>query len=318
MRDDALRAYGRDVIRRGSRSFAMASALFPPNVRDRAHLLYAWCRYCDDEVDGQRLGHATARAGPDGAMERLARIRARTAAALQGDETLAEPAFLALRAVVARSAIPPVHAVELLEGFQWDAERRRYATLDDLLAYCYHVAGCVGVMMAHAMEVTDQDTLDRAADLGIAFQLTNIARDVRDDARAGRLYLPLDWLAEAGVTPAAVGTAAAAPRVAAVVARLLDMAEAYYASAAAGLRGLPFRSAWAVAAALSIYREIGRAVRRRGADAWNRRVVIPGYRKAAAVVAALFRMLVARARRGHRSPAREGLWTRGAPDRAPG
>lgn len=311
-RGDPLIAHCREAIRRGSRSFARASALFDAETRDRAHLLYAWCRYCDDEIDGQRLGHAApAGEAPAGDMrDRLARLHALTAAALHGTAPLAEPAFLALRRVVTRCGVPERHPFELLEGFRWDAEGRRYRTLDDLLEYCYHVAGCVGVMMAYAMGVRDEDALRRAADLGIAFQLTNIARDVADDARAGRVYLPLAWLEQQGIDPADLAAPGAAARAVPVVSRLLDEAERYYRSAAEGLRHLPFRSAWAVAAAARIYREIGSVVRARGGRAWDGRAVVSGPRKAlalgGALVVAATAVTVGRTRA---TPPREGLWT---------
>lgn len=115
--------------------------------------------------------------------------------------------------------------------------------------------------------------------LGIAFQLTNIARDVLDDAGSGRCYLPATWLAEAGISTTTLRDPANRAVVARVAARLLDEAERYYRSADCGLKALPFRSAWAVAAALGIYRAIGRLVIARGARAWDSRVVVSTPRK---------------------------------------
>ena len=95
--------------------------------------------------------------------------------------------------------MPHRYPLEHLDGFVMDVEGREYHTLTDTVEYCYHVAGVVGVMMAYIMGVRDEPTLDRATDLGLAFQLTNICRDVVEDAEVGRVYLPLDWLTEAGV-----------------------------------------------------------------------------------------------------------------------
>ena len=132
-----------------------------------------------------------------------------------------------------------------------DVQGRGYRTLDDVLQYAFHVAGVVGVMMAEVMGVRQRPTLQRACDLGMAFQLTNVARDVVEDARNGRLYLPADWLAEAGLPadPRAVADPANRPAVAAVAGRLLDAADGYYRSARDGLSYLPVRSAWAIASA---------------------------------------------------------------------
>jgi phytoene synthase len=171
----------------------------------------------------------------------------------------------------------------------------------------------VGVMMAYVMGVREPAALQRAADLGIAFQLTNIARDVLDDARLGRCYLPAAWLAEAGITAGGHAEPAERERLAAVVARLLDQADRYYASAAEGLQALPFRSAWAVATALGVYREIGELVRARGAHAWDERAVVGGGRKVWLALAGGVRALVAvTIDRWHRVRARDdALWTAG-------
>ena len=129
------------------------------------------------------------------------------------------------------------------------------------------------------MGARDPKVLQRAVDLGIAFQLTNIARDVREDAEIGRIYLPGEWLAEAGIPRAELLDAKHAAALTGVVDRLLDEADRYYASADQGLRSLGFRSAWAVAAARSVYREIGVIVRNRGDQARMERVVVRKRRK---------------------------------------
>jgi phytoene synthase len=176
------------------------------------------------------------------------------------------------------------------------------------------VAGVVGLMMAHVMGAREDTALRRAADLGIALQMTNIARDVLDDARAGRLYLPLEWLQDAGIEPGDVALPGNRGRLAGVARRLLDEAEPYYASGAQGLKHLPLRSAWAVAVAGGVYREIGRLVRARGARAWDVRAVVPRHRKLAWLARGLTQAVSARliGRLGYESP-RTNLWTRGAP-----
>jgi phytoene synthase len=281
---DAVVAVSRDMIRKGSRSFAAAAMLFDPATRASAYLLYAWCRHCDDEIDGQDLGHAPAPGAaqadqsPAARAARLEDLRRQTLSALAG-EPQSHEVFIAFQRVAREHRIPARHALELLAGFEMDVNERRYGTLDETLLYCYRVAGVVGVMMACVMGVRDRAVLLRAADLGIAFQLTNIARDVVDDARNDRCYLPADWLREAGIRVAELADPARRPAVAAVVRRLLDEADRYYASATEGLRSLPFRSAWAIATALGVYRDIGRVVRARGARAWDRRAVVSTPRK---------------------------------------
>jgi phytoene synthase len=302
-RADAVLASSRAAIAAGSRSFAGASRLFDPITRDAAHLLYAWCRHCDDEVDGQRLGHDAAR--PADVAARLERLREKTRAALTGAE-VADPRFAALQRVARRYQIPPRYPLELLQGFAMDAEGRRYQTLDDTLEYCYHVAGVVGVMMALVMGAREPAALRRAADLGLALQLTNIARDLVPDAAQGRIYLPARWLAAAGLPRDQVAEPAQRGRLAGLARRLLEAAEPYYASADAGLGYLPWRSAWAVASASSVYAEIGRELVRRGARAWDRRVVVSRSRQLLLAGRALFAAL---GRRPSAEDAPSPLWT---------
>ncbi|WP_375461378.1 phytoene/squalene synthase family protein [uncultured Enterovirga sp.] len=274
-----------ESIRTGSKSFAAASRLFDPRMRESAVMLYAWCRHCDDVIDDQQLGFRHAGQGADKASVRLDRLEAATRAALAGKPT-DEPAFAALQEVVRRHAIPEWQPLQHLAGFRMDVEGRRYETLADMLDYAYHVAGIVGVMMAEIMGVREPAILDRASDLGIAFQLTNIARDIVDDAGAGRVYLPSAWLAEAGIPPGDVADPRNREALAGLASRLVAEAEPYYASAAVGIRHLPPRAAWAVGAASRIYRAIGTEITRLGPRAWDRRVSTSGLAKLGHVAAA--------------------------------
>jgi 15-cis-phytoene synthase len=193
-----------------------------------------------------------------------------------------------------------------------DAAGQHYETIDDTLAYCYHVAGVVGLMMAWIMGVREESTLLRGCDLGLGFQLTNIARDVNDDVANGRVYLPAAWLHDAGVVarPGQPLDPAARAAVVPVVARLLAEADRYYASAWHGVGHLPWRSAWAVATARHVYADIGHEVRRRGAGAWDRRVSTSTGRKVARLAQALGEAAWAvTTRASDAGPPRRGLWT---------
>ncbi|MBN8815863.1 MAG: phytoene/squalene synthase family protein [Sphingomonas sp.] len=267
----AIVATARESIARGSKSFYAASLLFDRRTRERAWLLYAWCRRCDDLADGQDHGHALS-AVPDPAA-RLARMRAMTDAALAG-ELVGDPAFDALRIVAAETGLPHRFAHDLVEGFRLDLEDWRPRSEKDLYRYCYHVAGVVGCMMAVVMGVDprDEDTLDRACDLGIAFQLANIARDVEEDDRGGRCYLPEEWLVEMDFPPGQHMKPPFRHRLAVLAKWLVDYAADYEASARIGTPKLPFRAAWAVLAAAGIYGDIGRAVVAGGEHAWDHRV----------------------------------------------
>ena len=179
----------RAVIRTGSLSFHTASKLLPVSVRDPALALYAFCRLADDEVDE---GDHKARA--------VLSLRDRLDEAYAGRPRNA-PEARAIAAIVEEFEMPRALPEALLEGLAWDASERRYETLSGVRDYSARVAAAVGAMMCVLMRVRDADALARACDLGVAMQLTNIARDVGEDARAGRLYLPLDWIADIGLTP---------------------------------------------------------------------------------------------------------------------
>ena len=298
------------IIQAGSKSFAAASRLFDPETRVSAHLLYAWCRHCDDVIDGQELGFAADDAAPHDARAELAKLRSQTADALAG-KRMAEPVFQAFQAVMAKHQIPARLAFELLQGFAMDVEGRTYTTIEDTLSYCYHVAGVVGVMMAHIMGVRDDPTLDRACDLGLAFQLTNIARDIVDDAKVGRCYLPEQWLSEAGLTRQNFADITYRAELFGVAKPMIDLAERYYTSAHAGIAHLPLRSGWAIGTARAVYREIGREVVRRGPAAWSGRVSTSAAQKISAALGGGVVALRARAtRRGGTVASRDGLWSR--------
>jgi phytoene synthase len=275
---NALVEESRRTIEQGSKSFAAAARLFEPKTRESAYMLYSWCRHCDDQVDGQVLGMEGSSLDATTSRARLETLRRETRRALAG-ERMKDPVFAGLQRVVEQNRIPQRYPLEHLDGFEMDVESREYRSLHDTIRYCYHVAGVVGIMMAYVMGVRDQPTLQRAMDLGIAFQLTNIARDVMDDAQIGRVYLPGDWLNQIGVTRERIRENRYRSDVFKVVCRLLEEAERYYDSASAGIRRLPFRSAWAVATAKGVYREIGRIVLKRGASAWDERAITSRSRK---------------------------------------
>lgn len=301
-------AAARKSIARGSKSFAAAATLFDRRTRERAWLLYAWCRRCDDIADGQQAGQGGAPVSDPQA--RIAMIREPTLAALDGRAT-GDPAFDALAIVAAETRLPHRFALDLVEGFALDLDDWRPRSEADLYRYCYHVAGTVGCMMAVVMGVSpdDADTLDRACDLGIAFQLANIARDLEADDRMGRCYLPMEWLAEMDIPPGQHMKPPFRPRLSIMARWLVEEAARFEDSARVGAARLPFRSAWAVLAAAGIYGGIGRAVVARGDHAWDHRVATSRAAKLGWVARA-----AAQAARRHRLypdvPRPDDLWRR--------
>lgn len=256
------------LLRTGSRTFFAASLLLPRAVSEPAVALYAFCRLADDAVDLE-----------DGKSDAIARLNDRLARAYRG-QPLPKPADRAFADVVARFAIPRELPEALLEGLAWDTEGRRYDTCEQLVAYAMRVAGAVGAMMSLLMHRRDPTVVARACDLGIAMQLTNIARDVGEDARAGRLYLPLQWLREEGIDAAAwLADPHHDSRIGRVVQRLLAVADDFYRRSIPGIAALPAACRPGIHAARLIYAEIGREVARAGHDAVAQRAIVPGRRK---------------------------------------
>jgi len=266
----------RAMLRRGSRSFSAAALLLPARVREPASALYAFCRMADDAID---------QSGEPGAVDML---RRRLELIYQGRPT-GNAVDRAFAQVVAEHELPRPLIEALIEGFAWDAEGRRYTTINELCAYGARVAGTVGAMMTVLMGPRSAEVMARACDLGVAMQLTNIARDVGEDARAGRIYLPLSWLEEAEVDPAAFLRSPRPGRaVASVVERLLRYADVLYIRSDNGIAMLPPDCQTAIRAARLIYADIGREIARAGYDTISRRAFTSTFRKLWLVLRAFF------------------------------
>jgi phytoene synthase len=265
----------RALMRGGSKTFFAASLLLPARVRAPATALYAFCRLADDEID----------LGTDPTLA-VRNLHLRLDALYEGRPQDIE-ADRALACVVHRHAIPRALLDALLEGFLWDATGRTYETLEDVQAYGARVAGTVGAMMGLVMGAHGEAALARACDLGVAMQLTNIARDVGQDARNGRLYLPRQWLRESGLDPDAwLQAPVFSPAIAGLVQRLLDAADVLYQRSEHGIGELPRDCRPAIHAARLVYAEIGRELERRGLDAVGQRAVVSGRRKLALIARA--------------------------------
>ncbi len=260
MMDPADLAACTEAIRHGSLSFHAASKLLPKKVRDPALALYAFCRLADDEVDLK----------PE-KVEAVLRLRDRLDLVYAGTPKNAAP-DRAFAAVVQQFDMPRALPDALLEGLAWDADGRTYDTLSGVKDYSARVAAAVGAMMCVLMGVRDADALARACDLGVAMQLTNIARDVGEDAEEGRLYLPQEWLDEAGIAPDQI---LSDPRVADIVhgmvKRLVMEANRLYYRAEAGISALPLGCRPGIYAARFIYAGIGGRLATMGYDSLTAR-----------------------------------------------
>lgn len=263
--DDSSQLTVNRIIHNSSRSFSLASSFLPKSVRQDARALYAWCRLVDDAVD-QASNRSKAESLLSDLSDDVKRCR-------QGITPLC-PASQWIAPLIASRKIDPKHAEDLLEGMKMDLRGDVVKNDEDLEKYCYHVAGTVGLMMTSLMGVQSHLAGKPAIALGTAMQMTNIARDVREDAELGRSYLPgISKVLEA--EPSEIRFA---------VEKILKKAELHYETAIEGLHFLPRSCRFAIRAALELYREIGRQIRRNGFSVLERRTVL-GKRRIAFVTA---------------------------------
>jgi phytoene synthase len=206
-------------------SFYYSFMFLPPERRRGIVALYAFCREVDDVVDEVT--------DPEVARAKLAWWRREIAAAYDG--TPQHPVAQALQPVVARFALPQAHLQTIVDGMAMDLEQVRYPDFAGLETYCHRVAGVVGLLSAEIFGRTEARTLDYARDLGIAFQLTNIIRDVGEDARRGRIYLPQDELARFGVAPSTLLRAEGGDAFRALMGFQVERAKSWYDRAMAAL-----------------------------------------------------------------------------------
>lgn len=264
---DRIVADSRRVLAEKSRSFHWASKFLPARRRDDAAVVYAFCRRTDDLAD-----------------EADSRARAEAELASLGEELRGEaaprPIVAGFLDVVDRRELDPTWALELVRGVRSDLGGVRMRTDRELIRYCYRVAGTVGLMMSPVLGVESSRARPHAVDLGVAMQLTNICRDVREDAAVGRTYLPEERLRRAGTSPEELLDGEPdREAVSTVVGDLLDLADDYYESGRAGMQFIPRRSRLAIMVASRIYRAIGVELRARGCDPLEGRTVVGAFGK---------------------------------------
>lgn len=251
----------RASLKGGSRSFHLASFMLPNHMREPSAALYAFCREADDLVD-EGGGHHAVRV----LLNRLSHLHSSRGPAPQ-DALLAQ--------VMEKYEVPTSVLEALVDGFAWDAAGRRYETLNDLFDYAMRVAGTVGVAMALMMGARGRKALLAASSLGIAMQLTNICRDVGEDARLGRVYLPIEWMKSAGINVDDwLLDPQFSPEIGEMIARLLLVADQCYAIGDAGLSSLPKSCRRGIRAARRLYAGIGHRLRRHGFNSLAGRTVV--------------------------------------------
>ncbi len=272
----------RTWIAHHSKSFYLSSLLLPRSVRGETWALYAFCRRADDAVD-----EPGAPGEKDDGLRRVATLRRRLGRVYEGrvGAQSDEAVDRAFAQVVARTRMPRALPEALLKGMEMDARDTAYLRFEDLLRYCFYVASTVGLMMNAVMgrfapESRRAEVLLRAADLGVAMQLTNILRDVGEDGRRGRVYLPADLLLRHGTTQKEVldlcqREQPPTPALRAALVELSALAQSFYASADAGIDFLPPPCRLAIRSARLIYAGILCRLARRGHDSITGRAFVP-------------------------------------------
>lgn len=253
----------RQITRREARNFYFAFLTLPAPQRRAIYVAYTFCRYCDDSVD--------AAGSPDEKLARVNRLRRLLAETYAGQAT--QSLFIGLADVAATYRIPQEYFQEVLNGVESDLVKTRYANFEELRRYCYQVASAVGLICIHIFGYRGEAAARRhAVDLGLAMQLTNVCRDVREDWEFGRVYLPQDEMARFGVTDADLGAGAVTEGFAGLLQFQIDRARACFANGRQLLPYLPRRSRACPAALGLIYGGVLNRIESSGYDVFRQRI----------------------------------------------
>lgn len=286
-------------IQNGSKTFYLASLFLDQQTKRGAYLLYRWCRECDDAIDGA--------SDQSGALLELERLQRETSMALTGQNLPLESPASALWELSHSFKVPEVHFSEILYGFEMDVRGFTPEKTEDLLKYCYHVAGVVGLMLCPILGVKDPAAKSYADALGRAMQLTNIARDFLEDQRMGRNYIPKSWLPSNEQLSFLSLNQSNATNIYRCVCRILELADEYYSEGRKGIVYLPFRAAWCISVASFLYQNIGRKISRNGSRALFGRTVLSKMERLTAVIQGTYFFILVRTFKKKRSPHRKEI-----------
>ena len=274
---DSLQAsysYCRGVARKRARNFYYSFLLLDKPRRDGMCALYAYNRVCDDMSD------EPARFGYESPRKAIEEWRAQLRRALAGDYA-DHPCWPALHDTVRRFGIPGRYLHDMLDGVSSDLERTRMATFGELYEYCYQVASAVGLSVVHVFGFETEEALPLAEKCGIAFQLTNILRDVREDAAMGRVYLPAEDLDRFGVAPEVLREGSATPEFRALMKFESSRAREYYREAAPLVRMVDSGSRGSLWALMRIYKRLLERIEAADFDVLRQPVRVPAWEKCA-------------------------------------
>ncbi len=258
---------GQSEIFKGSKSFSLASLFFDKKQKHGAWALYRWCRFVDDEIDEAPINQIPAK---------LADVKQSTRLAFKNPNECFG-AYKTLGWAAHTFSLQEKHTLDLIAGLEMDFQGAVINDEEELLKYCYYVAGTVGLMMCSIMGVRNVQAYIHAEALGKAMQLTNIARDLTEDLQRNRIYVPLTWLNEKNITPDVFFEDSEVRAIFSL--KLIKLSEKYYEQGFAGIRYLPFRAALAVSAAAFIYRSIGLKIKKNPIHYQQHRAIVPLYKK---------------------------------------
>ena len=264
--------YARKITAHYSKSFYFSAQMLPREQRWATFALYGFCRHCDNLIDTPRQRTETE------ILREIQRLTEELQVAYNTGESQ-DPIIRAFILVAKAFGIPIAYPLDLLNGVAMDVQQVRYKTFDELSLFCYRVAAVVGLMMTHVLGYKDDRAFSYAKQLGIAMQLTNILRDVKEDKEMGRLYIPQSDLAAFGVTEQDIFNEQMTPRLQALMKFQVERADQYYTEAIPGISLLKTESQYAIYSAARIYRGILRKIEDQDYNPFLSRVFVSSTQK---------------------------------------
>ncbi len=264
--------YARKITAHYSKSFYFSAQMLPREQRWATFALYGFCRHCDNLIDTPRQRTETEILGE------IQRLTEELQIAYNTGESQ-DPIIRVFILVAKAYGIPIAYPLDLLNGVAMDVQQTRYKTFDELSLFCYRVAAVVGLMMTHVLGYKDERAFDYARQLGIAMQLTNILRDIKEDKEMGRLYIPEADLVQFGVTEQDIFNEKMTPQLRALMKFQVERAHQYYTEAIPGISLLKTESQYAIYSAARIYRGILRKIEDRDYNPFLNRVFVSSTQK---------------------------------------
>jgi len=283
--DTAAFEHSRLLTAHYAKSFYISARMLPADRRWAAYALYGFCRYADNLIDNPRSRSSAELIEEAQRLQREIEVAWRTG---ESEHPIVKPLIVVAR----KYGIPMKYPLELLKGVQMDIEIRRYETFEDLYLFCYRVAGVVGLMMTHILGYKDEEAFEHAEKLGVAMQLTNILRDIKEDKNMGRIYLPREELLRFGVSENDIFEENMTDRFRRMMKFQVQRAHAYYEDADIGIAMLEKKSQFAIYSASKIYRSILLKIEARHYNPFLGRVFLPQINKIGILLREIFRTRV--------------------------